>query len=81
MAKAVSKNELRLLALIAYRAGEISEGRCCELAGLSRNDIRDEMHKRCGKYQPYDEACREAEEWKRKYEELCETVKAFYDRV
>lgn len=45
-----------MLALIAFREGEISEGRCVELTGLRRNDIRDEMKKRVGAFSPYSEA-------------------------
>lgn len=53
--------EIRLLALIAFRAGEISEGRAVELTGFSRNEIRDEMHRRCGKFSPYTEVSNELE--------------------
>lgn len=54
-----SATEIQLLALIAFRAGEISEGRACELAGCSRNTLRDAMFARVGKFSPYNEACAE----------------------
>lgn len=70
----ISKDALILMALSAYRNGEISEGRCVDLTGWGRDKIRDEMYKRIGKYNPYDEAMREAEGWKRKYESLLNAV-------
>lgn len=63
--KKSTANEIRLLALIAYQHGEISIGRCAELSGCKRSDIQDEMHRRCGRFSPYDEACREIEELRR----------------
>lgn len=63
--KKPTANEIRLLALIAYQHGEISIGRCAELAGCKRDEVQAEMHKRCGRFSPYDEACREIEELKR----------------
>ena len=66
--KKPTANEIRLLALIAYRHGEISEGRCVELAKVSRHKIRDEMHRRCGKFSPLDESERENEELRRRLE-------------
>lgn len=74
MPKAITKDTIRLLALIAYRDGEISEGRCVELTGMSRDKIRDEMFKRVGKFRPYDEAEAEAQHWKKEYEELAAIV-------
>lgn len=64
--KKLGAAEIRLLALIAYQHGEISIERCAELAGCKRNEVHDEMNRRCGKFSPYDEACREIEELKRK---------------
>lgn len=66
----LSKNGLRLLALIAFRDGEITEERCCEIIGCSRNEVRDEMHKRCGKFNPYTETCNELESANRELERL-----------
>jgi len=51
----VTRNELRLLALIAFRDGEITEERCCELIGCKRTDVREEMRKRTGMCSPYTE--------------------------
>ena len=60
--KQVTHNELSLLALIAFRDGEISEERCCEITGFTRQNVRDEMRRRTGKFSPYSEAMRELEE-------------------
>lgn len=57
---------LKFLALIAFKHGEISEGRTVELTGMSRDKIRDEMHKRCGKFKPLDEALAELQAVKEK---------------
>lgn len=45
----------RMLSLIAFKYGEISEGRCVQLTKMKREDIRDEMNKVCGKFRPMDE--------------------------
>jgi polyhydroxyalkanoate synthesis regulator phasin len=66
MSQKVTHNELRLLALIAYRDGEITEERCKELTGWKRDDIRKEMERRTGRFSPYTEACNEIDELKRR---------------
>lgn len=59
--KKPTEKEISLLALIAFREGEISEGRCVELTGMTRYEIRDEMKKRTGAFSPYSEACQSLE--------------------
>lgn len=40
---------LNFLALIAYKHGEISIGRCREITGYSTDKIREELDNRIGK--------------------------------
>ena len=51
--KNLSPEFITLLALIAYKEGEISEERCCEVTGFKRADLRKEMERRCGLSRPY----------------------------
>lgn len=71
-----SANELRLLALIALREGEISEERCCEIIGCRRTEVRDEMFKRTGMYSPLREMTEKADSLLAALEEARTLVRA-----
>lgn len=70
----VPKQQLRIMAMIAYREGEISEERCCEIAGIKRTELRDEMLKRCGMYRPFTELSEEVEQLRNRVELLTHQV-------
>lgn len=44
----IDDSTIILLALIAYKYGEISKMRCAEITGIRPDDIKDEARKRVG---------------------------------